>query len=178
MKWLIRSVRVFGLTALLLPTVFACGPAPSASPAAAPTAPPTQGPLPAAAPPAAPAKAASPAAQAPTSVPRSGGTFTDAATSDAVSFHPYLTSDTASSSYQGMVYGGEDAASEIVCYHCRFTDNDVGWTANGYNALNFLFLHVDLNSNRRGMEIGGIRLAKKSGGRSGDYIARPRAPGA
>lgn len=55
----------------------------------------------------------------------------------------------------GMVYGGDDAASEIVCYHCRFTYNDVGWTASGYNALNFLFLHVDLNGNRRGMEIGG-----------------------
>ena len=55
----------------------------------------------------------------------------------------------------GMVYGDQDAASEIVCYQCRFTYNDVGWTANGYNALNFLFLHVDLNGNRRGMEIGG-----------------------
>ena len=55
----------------------------------------------------------------------------------------------------GMIYGDEDAASEIVCYHCRFTYNDVGWTASGYNALNFLFLHVDLNANRRGMEIGG-----------------------
>ena len=55
----------------------------------------------------------------------------------------------------GMVYGDEDAASEIVCYHCRFAYNDVGWTASGYNALNFLFFQVDLLANRRGMEIGG-----------------------
>jgi hypothetical protein len=55
----------------------------------------------------------------------------------------------------GMVYGGDDAASEIVCYHCRFAYNDVGWTANGYNSLNFLFVQVDLLGNRRGMEIGG-----------------------
>jgi len=33
-------------------------------------------------------------------------TFTDASTADAVSFHPYLTTDTASSSYQGLVYAG------------------------------------------------------------------------
>jgi ABC-type transport system substrate-binding protein len=30
--------------------------------------------------------------------------YTEANTSDAVSFHPYLTTDTASSSYQGMIY--------------------------------------------------------------------------
>ncbi len=35
-----------------------------------------------------------------------GGEYKDVATSDAVSFHPYLTTDTASSSYQGMVYTG------------------------------------------------------------------------
>jgi peptide/nickel transport system substrate-binding protein len=33
-----------------------------------------------------------------------GGEYHDVSTSDAVSFHPYLTTDTASSSYQGMVY--------------------------------------------------------------------------
>lgn len=32
--------------------------------------------------------------------------FREADTADAVSFHPYLTTDTASSSYQGMVYAG------------------------------------------------------------------------
>jgi len=37
---------------------------------------------------------------------RHGGEFHDVATSDAVSFHPYLTTDTASGSYQGMVYTG------------------------------------------------------------------------
>jgi peptide/nickel transport system substrate-binding protein len=35
-----------------------------------------------------------------------GGTFKSVATSDAVSFHPYLTTDTASGAYQGMVYTG------------------------------------------------------------------------
>jgi len=35
-----------------------------------------------------------------------GGEYRDVATSDAVSFHPYLTSDSASSGYQGMVYTG------------------------------------------------------------------------
>ena len=40
--------------------------------------------------------------------PRShyGGEYKDVTTSDAVSFHPYLTTDTASSSYQGLVYAG------------------------------------------------------------------------
>ena len=40
----------------------------------------------------------------PTPTPPRGGSFTEATTADAVSFHPYLTTDTASSSYQGMVY--------------------------------------------------------------------------
>jgi len=35
-----------------------------------------------------------------------GGTYRDVATSDAVSFHPYQTTDTASSGYQGLVYTG------------------------------------------------------------------------
>ncbi len=35
-----------------------------------------------------------------------GGEYKDVATSDAVSFHPYLTTDTASSSYQSLVYAG------------------------------------------------------------------------
>jgi peptide/nickel transport system substrate-binding protein len=35
-----------------------------------------------------------------------GGEYRDVDTSDAVSFHPYLTTDTASSGYQGMVYTG------------------------------------------------------------------------
>ncbi|MBI4505470.1 MAG: hypothetical protein HY691_08040 [Chloroflexi bacterium] len=38
--------------------------------------------------------------------PRRGGTLTIAATTDAVSFHPYKTTDTASGSYQGYVFGG------------------------------------------------------------------------
>lgn len=42
------------------------------------------------------------------STPRShhGGEYRDVATSDAVSFHPYQTTDTASSGYQAMVYSG------------------------------------------------------------------------
>lgn len=35
-----------------------------------------------------------------------GGQYRSTATSDAVSFHPYLTTDTASSGYQGSVYAG------------------------------------------------------------------------
>jgi peptide/nickel transport system substrate-binding protein len=35
-----------------------------------------------------------------------GGEYRDVSTSDAVSFHPYLTTDTGSSSYQAMVYTG------------------------------------------------------------------------
>ena len=38
--------------------------------------------------------------------PQLGGEYHDVATSDAVSFHPYLTTDTASGSYQAMVYTG------------------------------------------------------------------------
>lgn len=37
---------------------------------------------------------------------RRGGEYRDVSTSDAVSFHPYTTTDTASRSYQGMVYSG------------------------------------------------------------------------
>jgi peptide/nickel transport system substrate-binding protein len=42
------------------------------------------------------------------STPRTkrGGEYHDVDTSDAVSFHPYLTTDTASSGYQGLVYAG------------------------------------------------------------------------
>jgi peptide/nickel transport system substrate-binding protein len=36
----------------------------------------------------------------------SGGTMTAASTAEAVSFHPYKTTDTASGAYQGLVYGG------------------------------------------------------------------------
>ena len=41
-----------------------------------------------------------------------------------------------------------------------------------------LTLYDMLKAVDRGMEISGIRLAKKSGGRSGDYVAPPRPPGA
>jgi len=41
-------------------------------------------------------------------IPRThiGGEYKDVSSSDAVSFHPYLTTDAASSSYQGLVYSG------------------------------------------------------------------------
>jgi peptide/nickel transport system substrate-binding protein len=46
--------------------------------------------------------------EADVSAPRTkqGGTYRDVSTSDAVSFHPYQTTDTGSSAYQGMVYSG------------------------------------------------------------------------
>src|SRR3712207_7425337 len=37
---------------------------------------------------------------------QSGGSMTAASTAEAVSFHPYKTTDTASGAYQGYVYGG------------------------------------------------------------------------
>lgn len=37
---------------------------------------------------------------------KQGGEYRDVSTSDAVSFHPYQTTDTASGGYQGMVYSG------------------------------------------------------------------------
>lgn len=43
------------------------------------------------------------------SAPRSnyGGEYRDVSTSDAVSFHPYQTTDVTSSAYQGMIYAGD-----------------------------------------------------------------------
>ena len=38
---------------------------------------------------------------------KAGGSIVAASTSDAVSFHPYLTTDTGSSSYRSLVYGGD-----------------------------------------------------------------------
>ncbi len=38
---------------------------------------------------------------------KQGGEYRTVQTSDAVSFHPYLTSDTSSSGYQGLVYSGD-----------------------------------------------------------------------
>jgi peptide/nickel transport system substrate-binding protein len=48
------------------------------------------------------------------SAPAGGGNYTVATTGDAVSFHPYLTTDTASSSYQGMVYAGGSEYSGLL----------------------------------------------------------------
>ena len=101
---------------MLVPVAAACAPAPPASPssgsaasqAGAATAiptrelPPTQGPLPTAA-------TTAVAVAKPTATPagKQGGSMVAATTSDAVTFHPYLKSDSASSTYQGLVYGGD-----------------------------------------------------------------------
>jgi hypothetical protein len=55
----------------------------------------------------------------------------------------------------GMVAGGGDAASEISCVKCAFNNNDVGWTASGFNSLNFAFFGLSLQGNVRGVELGG-----------------------
>jgi peptide/nickel transport system substrate-binding protein len=99
------SLRLVLLVLTLIPTLVACAPAPPPAPTSpAATPPPTRGPLPAAA----PTAVASPVAQAaPTAGPKRGGALTEAASSDAVSFHPYTTSDGPSRSYQSMIYGGD-----------------------------------------------------------------------
>lgn len=58
----------------------------------------------------------------------------------------------------GMIAGDSDAASEIDCYRCRFSGNAIGWTASGYNSLNFLFYGVDLSNNGIGMAMGGPQV--------------------
>ncbi|MCI0526792.1 MAG: ABC transporter substrate-binding protein, partial [Nitrospira sp.] len=63
-----------------------------------------------------------------------GGTYRDIATSDAVSFHPYLTSDGASGGYQGLVYTGgllrlhEDTLEYIPNMAESYTISDDGLT--------------------------------------------------
>jgi peptide/nickel transport system substrate-binding protein len=109
------------LACLLLPLAAACAPTPPATPSGGPAAPaataaaeakptsqpPTREPLPTQGPiPTAPATAV--AAAKPTGTPagKQGGSMVMASTSDAVTFHPYLRTDTASGAYQGLVYGG------------------------------------------------------------------------
>ncbi|HEV8637155.1 MAG TPA: ABC transporter substrate-binding protein [Chloroflexota bacterium] len=93
-----------GLAALPL---LACEPAAAQKKTPAPAEPtkPT-----AAAPTAAPAAATKPAAAAPapapTAEPKRGGVLKQAATTEAVSFHPFKTTDTASGGYQSYVYSG------------------------------------------------------------------------
>ena len=55
----------------------------------------------------------------------------------------------------GLLPGGGDAASEVECRQCTFRYNAVGWTASGYNSLNFWFYGLGLSHNDVGMQIGG-----------------------
>lgn len=104
MKRLRGEATLLALISLLFPLLSACSQGAPTAPSATPTPPPTVGPLPAAgAPPASP----SPRAEASPAAGRRGGAFVEAATADAVSFHPYTTTDTASSSYYSMVYAGD-----------------------------------------------------------------------
>ncbi|MCC7104032.1 MAG: hypothetical protein IT307_02735, partial [Chloroflexi bacterium] len=106
--------------ALALMTACTSAAPPAATPApAVPTPPPTQAPVrplesqtsPAASPVAAASPAASPAAgvASPAAQPagKPGGNFTVAQTSDAVSFHPFTTTDASSHGYQGLIYAGD-----------------------------------------------------------------------
>ncbi|MFN8636635.1 MAG: ABC transporter substrate-binding protein [Chloroflexota bacterium] len=125
-----RVTTILLLACLLLPVVAACTPTPpgtpagsaasaptaapaaptagaAANPAAAPTsvqvrdAIPTQGPLPTA-----PVTAVAAAKPAATPAGKRGGSIVIASTADGVTFHPYLRTDTASGSYQALVYAG------------------------------------------------------------------------
>ncbi len=97
------------LACLLVLLVAACGPTPPPATGSSTSAPaaagiPTQGPLPA------PPAAASAGPRATTTFDagaKPGGNMVAASTTDAVSFHPYLTTDTASGSFQALVYGGD-----------------------------------------------------------------------
>ncbi len=55
----------------------------------------------------------------------------------------------------GMLAGNGDAASEIDCRQCGFSRNDIGWTASGYNSLNFWFFGLHLSGNGVGVQLGG-----------------------
>src|SRR5437763_3563876 len=107
MQRLERCLSMLVVMSLLAAALAACAPAGPGAPAPPAPPPPPQGPLPTAGSSGAPPAAASPSPQASPIAGRRGGAFTEAATSDAVSFHPYTTTDTASSSYYGMVYGGD-----------------------------------------------------------------------
>jgi peptide/nickel transport system substrate-binding protein len=103
------ALRAVLALCLLLPLAAACAPAQSpAAPTGAPaatTAPvPTSGPLPA--PPAAATAAPKPTQAPSAAVPKAGGSMVSAAAADAVSFHPYTTTDSGSRGYAGLVYDG------------------------------------------------------------------------
>ncbi len=55
----------------------------------------------------------------------------------------------------GMLVGDVNAGSEMDCMNCNVQYNDIGWTANGYNSLNFWFYNLGLGGNTVGLQIGG-----------------------
>jgi peptide/nickel transport system substrate-binding protein len=59
---------------------------------------------------------------------RSGGSMTVAATTDAVSFHPFKTTDSGSSGYQGLVYAGG-----LVAHDPRSPEKFIPWLAESWS---------------------------------------------
>lgn len=55
----------------------------------------------------------------------------------------------------GMLAGNVEAASEIDCRQCGFSQNDIGFTSSGYNALNFWFFGSHFGQNGIGIKLGG-----------------------
>lgn len=55
----------------------------------------------------------------------------------------------------GMFVGQGDAGSEMQYHQCIFSYNDIGWTASGWNSLNFWFYGVHLLANQVGIKVGG-----------------------
>ena len=70
---------------------------------------------------------ASPSPDSAPSQVRTGGGMTVAATTDAVSFHPFKTTDSASTAYQGLVYAGG-----LVVHDPRSPDKFIPWLAESW----------------------------------------------
>jgi len=83
-----------GLVVILSLVLSACGPAPTPTPLPPQTKPP------------APAEPTKPPAPTQTTGPVRGGTFIDASFADGVSLQPLITSDSASSNYQALIWAG------------------------------------------------------------------------
>lgn len=105
------ALKLLLAVCLLFPLAAACAPASTQAPAPPTSAPAatqaplsTQGPLPTA--PAAATAAPKPTAAPSAGAPKAGGSMVSASAGDAISFHPYTVTDSASRGYQGLVYGG------------------------------------------------------------------------